>query len=100
MRPDPLSTQTCSDTDLEYAVSGGEIPNDNPSSLGEHRMLGGCLEQARTARPDTKLVDPVESPTYMCNDAWHDLVPTVDIVRPQAVPGSYPLDRRLRAVGQ
>src|SRR5436309_2455498 len=77
-----------------------ELPDEHPSPLGEHRVLGGCLEQTRTTRPDSKLIDPVESPTYMCNDAWHDLVTTVDIVRPQAIPGPYLLDRPLRAVGQ
>src|SRR3989442_12133781 len=96
MRPDPLSTQTCSDTDLEYAVSGGEIPNENPSSLGEHRMLGGCLEQARTARPDPTLGDPAESPTSMSNDAWPDLRPTPDLVEQQAGPGDHPPRQRFR----
>src|SRR5437667_5460604 len=100
MRPTRFPRRCVLVPDLEYAVSGGEIPDEHPSPLGEHRVLGGCLEQTRTTRPDSKLVDPVESPTYMCNDAWHDLVSTVDIVRPQAIPGPYLLDRPLRAVGQ
>src|SRR5947208_13068505 len=48
----------------------------------------GCRVQRRGAsRTDASPVDPVESRPYVGHDRGDDLVSTVDVVRPEAIPG-------------